>query len=167
MNRRAKAFEADLVAALPRLRRFALTLAHGAADADDLVQMTCERAISNHAKRDPSQPLMPWLYTMARNLWFSELRKRQVRLGAGHVPADETNELIEAAAGEENLRARQVLSAVMALPEGMSSVLLLVAVEGHSYAETAAILDIPPGTVMSRVSAARSRLRSQMVEAAA
>lgn len=162
VNRQATDFEAELVSALPRLRRFALTLTRRASDADDLVQMTCERAISNADRRDPAQPLLPWLYVMTRNLWTSETRRLRVRRGAGQVPADETDELITGASGEEALRARQVLAAVLALPEGMSSVLLLVAVEGHSYAETAAILDIPPGTVMSRVSAARARLRTSL-----
>lgn len=158
-HRQATDFEAELVAALPRLRRFALTLTRRASDADDLVQMTCERAISNAHRRDPALELMPWLYVMTRNLWTSEMRKSRLRHGAGEVPADETDALITTATGEDEMRARQVLAAVLALPPGMSSVLLLVAVEGHSYAETATILDIPPGTVMSRVSAARARMR--------
>jgi RNA polymerase sigma-70 factor (ECF subfamily) len=154
-------FQAELVASLPRLRRFALSLARHPADADDLVQMTCERAITSQARRDPAQSLMPWLYAMARNLWISETRKVRVRLGAGTEPADEAAALI-APGGEEATRARQVIARIMALPEGMASVLLLVSVEGHSYAEAAAILDIPAGTVMSRLSAARGRLRADL-----
>ena len=124
--------------------------------------MTCERAITRQEARDPARPILPWLYTMARNLWTSEIRKRQVRLGAGHVPAEESPELLSRSGGEENTRASQVLRAVMALPEGMAETMLLVAVEGHSYAETAEILGIPPGTVMSRVSGARRKLRETL-----
>lgn len=161
------AFNAELVSALPRLRRFALTLTRSAADADDLVQMTCEKAIGNLHRRDPDHPLMPWLYTMARNLWVSEVRKIKVRVGEGQTPAEEVSELVTGASGEENMRAKQVLAAVMALPDNMASVILLVAVEGRSYAETATILDIPQGTVMSRVSTARARLRTALSEGAA
>ena len=160
-------FNAELVTALPRLRRFALTLTRNGPDADDLVQMTCEKAIANIAKRAPDQPVIPWLYTMARNLWISEARKTKVRVGQGQVPAEEVAELVTGASGEENIRANQVLSAVMALPENMASVILLVAVEGHSYAQAAAILDIPQGTVMSRLSTARARLRTTLQQGAA
>ncbi|MBY6154520.1 RNA polymerase sigma factor [Vannielia litorea] len=160
-------FQAELLASLPRLRRFALSLTRHPSEGDDLVQMTCERAITNAAKWNPEQPLLPWLYTMARNLWTSEMRKRQVRTGEGTVPAEEAAELVSHAGGEEATRAGQVMAQIMALPEGLSSVLLLVSVEGHSYAEAAAILDIPPGTVMSRMSAARVRLRAALAGEAA
>jgi len=158
----ATGFQAELLASLPRLRRFALSLCRHPSDADDLVQMTCERAINNAEKWDATQPLLPWLYTMARNLWTSEMRKMKVRQGEGTVPAEEATELVSHVGGEEATRAGQVLAQVMALPEGLASVLLLVSVEGHSYAEAAAILDIPQGTVMSRMSTARSRLKAAL-----
>ena len=163
----ATGFQAELLASLPRLRRFALSLARHPADADDLVQMTCERAISNAEKWDPAQPLLPWLYTMSRNLWTSEMRKRQVRQGQGTVSAEEATELVSHVGGEEATRAGQLIARIMALPEGLASVLLLVSVEGHSYAEAAAILDIPQGTVMSRMSNARARLKTALAEGAA
>ena len=155
-------FNAELTDVLPRLRRFSLTLTRSSADADDLVQMTCERALTNAAKRKADQPLLPWLYTMARNLHRSELRKKQVRLGAGIVDAQDASELIDTTTGETAARAAQMIRAVMRLPEGMATVLLLVAVEGQSYADTADILDIPIGTVMSRVARARAQLRHEL-----
>ncbi len=155
-------FNAELTDALPRLRRFCLTLTRSPADADDLVQMSCERALTNAGKRKPDQPLMPWLYTIARNLHRSELRKRKVRVGAGIVDAQDASELIDTTTGETATRAAQMIRSVMRLPEGMATVLLLVAVEGQSYAETAAILDIPIGTVMSRVARARAQLRHEL-----
>lgn len=167
MAPQAPTIGAELIPLLPRLRRFALTLCRVPADADDLVQMTCERAIAFADKRDATLPLLPWLYTMARNLQTSEQRKVRVRTGAGTVDAADAAELISTSGGEEASRARDVIAAVMALPEGMSTVLLLVAVEGHSYAEASAILDIPVGTVMSRISNARARLRQTLQEGTA
>ncbi len=160
----AQDLKKDLIAMLPRLRRFARTMTRSATEADDLVQEACLRALSRSDQWDPSQPLDRWVFRITRNLWISELRKRQVRLGQGHVPADETNELVSRDTGEESVVASQLKGKIAALPQDLSSVLLLVSVEGYSYAETAELLSVPIGTVMSRVHRARKLLAQELAQ---
>ena len=155
-------FKADLVQMLPRLRRFALTLTRNRDDADDLVQTAVERAISRSTQWQVGSRLDSWVYTMMRNLWVSELRSRRVRLGGGHVDASDTDELTTPVAAPDHLYGNQMLAMVMSLSDGLSSTLLLVAVEGHSYTEAAEILDIPIGTVMSRMSRARQIMKEKL-----
>ncbi len=152
-------FKRDLIHLLPRLRRFARTLTRDAADADDLVQSACERAITRIGQWQTGTRLDAWVYTMMRNLWISELRKRKVRVGQGVVDAETAELPSSLASSEDSTFAGQVGRMIEALPEGLSAVLLLVGVEEHSYSETAEILDIPIGTVMSRLSRARAALR--------
>ena len=159
------AFKAELVALLPRLRRFALTLARDAADGDDLVQTTCERAIRRATQWQQGTRLDSWLYTMMRNLWISEMRSRRVRTGSGQVDAAEADELSSAVGPADHVYGNQLISMVMSLPEGLSATLLLVSVEGHSYQEAADILDVPVGTVMSRMSRARQLVKERLAEA--
>lgn len=152
----------DLIALLPRLRRFAAALTRSMPEADDLVQEACLRALSRADQWDPSQPLDRWMFRITRNLWISELRKRQVRVGQGTVPADETHELMTPVTGEHSVAATQLQGHIAALPEELSAVLLTVSVEGYSYAEAAELFDIPVGTVMSRVHRARKALAKQI-----
>lgn len=152
----------DLVALLPRLRRFAVSLTRNTADADDLVQEACIRAISGSDSWDAAQGLDRWVFRILRNLWISELRKRQVRLGAGHIAADETDELRHETTGEHHLALKQLMGRLADLPSGYASVLLLIAVEGYSYKEAADMLDVPQGTIMSRLFRARQLLASQL-----
>lgn len=152
----------DLVSLLPKMRRFAMTLARNAGDADDLVQETCERAIAKSHLWNGEGRLESWIYTMTRNLWVDEVRKRKVRVGAGAVDAAEQNELTVDAAAEKSVYIHQINKLIMSMPEGLSSVFVLVNVEGYSYKEAADILGIPVGTVMSRLSAARLRLAAMV-----
>jgi RNA polymerase sigma-70 factor, ECF subfamily len=154
----------DLVALLPRLRRFAVSLTRNPADADDLVQDACIRAIAQSAQWDPSQGLDRWVFRILRNLWISEVRKRQVRLGAGHIDATETDELRTENTGEHDLALTQLMGRLAALPTGYASVLLLVGVEGYSYKEAAEVLELPQGTVMSRLFRARQMLAERLAE---
>lgn len=161
-QRTQPAFQGELIALLPRLRRFGLSLTHNAQDADDLVQEACIKAITHADDWDNSQSLDRWVFRILRNHWISELRKRQVRLGQGHVDVTDTEELRVETTAEDELAAQQVMGRLAALPPAYSSVLLLVAVEGYSYKEAAEILDIPQGTVMSRLSRARALLADQL-----
>lgn len=154
----------DLIALLPRLRRFALTMTKSAADADDLVQEACIRALSRQSQWDPAQPLDRWVFRILRNLWIDEVRKRQVRMGQGHVPADETQELVSRETGEARLAEMELHDKIAALPEELSLIVLTVSVEGYSYAEAAELLGIPTGTVMSRLHRARKQLAQDIVE---
>jgi RNA polymerase sigma-70 factor (ECF subfamily) len=155
-------FRKDLVQLLPRLRRFALSLCRDAVDADDLVQMACERAILRSEQWMAGTRLDSWVFTMMRNLWVSELRSRRVRTGAGQVDAAESDELRSDVGGEDALQGNQIAALILSLPEGLAATLLLVSIEGHSYQETADVLDIPIGTVMSRMSKARALMREKL-----
>ncbi len=149
---------AELVRFLPRMRRFAVTLTRNANDADDLVQEACERAITKAHLRPPQAGFESWVYTMMRNMWIDEIRKRKVRMGKGVVDFTEQDELNIGPSGEDAIYINQIKEMIQSMPEGLSSVFLLVNVEGHSYREAADILGIPIGTVMSRLSTARLRL---------
>lgn len=148
----------DLVRFLPRMRRFAVTLTRNPSDADDLVQEACERTMRKAHLRPPTAGFESWVYTMMRNMWIDELRKRKVRVGKGTVDCAELDELNVGPAGEDAIYIEQIKEMIQSMPEGLSSVFLLVNVEGHSYREAADILGIPIGTVMSRLSTARLRL---------
>lgn len=154
----------DLIAMLPRLRRFARSLTRSAPEADDLVQEACLRAIARADQWDPAQPLDRWVFRILRNQWISELRKRSVRMGEGQVPAEDATELLSMETGEAHVAAGEVAARIEALPAELSSVLLTVSVEGYSYAEAAELFDIPLGTVMSRVHRARKALAEGMAD---
>ncbi len=139
-------FRKDLVGLLPRLRRFALSLTRSRDDGDDLVQAACERAILRAGQWQAGTRLDSWLFTMMRNIWVSEMRSTPI--GAA-----------------DHIYGNQLIAMVMSLPEGLSACLLLVSVEGHSYQEAADILDIPIGTVMSRMSRARQVMKELLADA--
>jgi RNA polymerase sigma factor (sigma-70 family) len=144
---------------IPALRRYARTFVRGAADADDLVQDTLERAISRWYQRRSDGETRAWLFTILHNLAVNHLR-RAARRGR-EVSLDDAGESDVAvpSAQEDALRRDDILGAVGRLPDEQRSVLLLVSIEDMSYAETARILDIPIGTVMSRLARARAQLQ--------
>ncbi|SHG05296.1 sigma-70 family RNA polymerase sigma factor [Bradyrhizobium erythrophlei] len=144
---------------IPALRRYARTFVRGAADADDLVQDTLERAISRWYQRRSDGETRAWLFTILHNLAVNHLR-RAARRGR-EVPLDDAGESDVAvpSAQEDALRRDDILGAVGRLPDEQRSVLLLVSIEDVSYAEAARILGIPIGTVMSRLARARAQLQ--------
>jgi RNA polymerase sigma factor (sigma-70 family) len=146
---------------IPALRRYARALVHNRANADDLVQDCLERAVSRwHQRRDGD--VRAWLFTIIHNLAISQFRQSATR--GRHVPIDETNEddFSEAAVQERKMMCQDVLNKLARLPEDQRAVLVLVAVEDLSYADAAKVLDIPVGTVMSRLSRARERLQQEI-----
>lgn len=157
-------FRSEMIGLLPRLRRFALTLTRSAPDADDLVQDACATALQKWNLYDPGQPLDRWMFRIIRNLWISEVRKRQVRQGQGQIPAEEATEL-QTGDADDALAARQVQGKVIDLPEELAQPLMLVCAEGYSYLEVSALLEIPVGTVMSRIHRARKLLVSTLGQA--
>jgi RNA polymerase sigma-70 factor (ECF subfamily) len=164
-------FRRQLGALLPRLFRFALTLSGGSrADADDLVQMTCERALSRLAQWHPDTRLDSWMFRIMQTVWFNELRSRRARReqppgddgplrAAAGAPGPHE---ISAEDGERAAEARLLLGRVeeemLRLPDKERAILLLVCVEGLTYKEAAEILSVPIGTVMSRLARARLNL---------
>ena len=155
-------FKSEMISLLPRLRRFALSLTRSGPDADDLLQDACTAALQKWQQYDPSQPLDRWLFRVLRNLWISEIRKRNVRQGAGQVPAEEATELRVEDQAAEVLTAKQVRRKVNDLDQELAQPLMLVCAEGYSYREASELLDIPIGTVMSRIHRARKQLMSTL-----
>lgn len=149
----------------PRLWRFCLSLTGRRDAADDLAQATCARAIEKAAHYQAGTHLDRWLFVMARRVWLNEVRKDAIRGSAGFVAIEENEVSDGSAPAETNIFAREVLSELNRLPEAQRVAALLVFVEGYKYAEAAEILDIPTGTVMSRISAARASLARRMDQA--
>jgi RNA polymerase sigma-70 factor (ECF subfamily) len=165
---RTRQFEEKLAEARPRLWRLAHSWCHNRALADDLVQETLAKALDRHSQLREPEALNGWLCSILANCWHDHLRRRkdttdidevaEYDLTADGCPEDEClqNEIV-----------RRVRQAVAALPAGQRQVVTLVDLEEFSYAEVAAILEIPIGTVMSRLSRARVALRDALREKAA
>lgn len=151
-------FQADLVALLPRLRRFARSLAGDTDRADDLVQEACERALRSQDGFTPGTRFDSWMFRILRNLWLDGHRRRAAR-GGIHETLDDA-ESIPGADGTglamNLLELRDAERALLRLPQEQREALVLTCIEDLSYAEAAAVLGVPPGTVMSR--AARGRI---------
>lgn len=142
---------------IPALRRYAYALLRERETADDLVQDTLECAIKGWPQRQCDGDLRAWLFAIERNLFLAGLRRRR---WAPVFEPDALAQIADSAPGPEAaLGARDILAGLDTLPEEQRSVLLLVAVEDLSYAEAASILEVPIGTVMSRLSRARQRMR--------
>jgi RNA polymerase sigma-70 factor (ECF subfamily) len=135
-----------------------MVLCKDRAAADDLAQTTCERALNNAEKFQPGTALDRWLFTLARRIWLNDLRAAKVRQGNGVISVEDHDLEDHKTNTETNIFASEVLNKVHSLPIGQRLAVLLVYVEGYSYREAAGILDIPIGTVMSRLSAARATL---------
>lgn len=143
---------------IPALRRYARSLLRDRASADDLVQDCLERVVGRWHQRRADGDARTWVFTILHNLAINQL-KQHARRGP-HMAVEDADEaaFATAPAQEDRLHVRAVFDALDSLPEEQRSVLLLVSVEDLSYAETAAVLGIPLGTVMSRLSRARNRL---------
>lgn len=148
-------FKSELIMLLPRLKRYAITLTRSAPDADDLVQDACMNALRKWEQYDPAQPLERWLFTILKNQWISEIRKRKVRLGQGQINAEDAAELSTNNNADDAILVKQVQGKISNLPSELSQPLLLVCAEGYSYLEASKFLEIPIGTVMSRIHRAR------------
>jgi len=147
----------ELTGLLPHIRRFAFSLTGSRADADDLLQATVERLLEKGAPEDAD--LRRWSYKVCKNLWIDEIRSRRVRTDAvneGKIDVIDRIDGERAVIGAISLA--EVNTAMDRLPDDQRAALSLVAVEGLSYAEAAEALDIPIGTIMSRISRARAAL---------
>jgi RNA polymerase sigma-70 factor, ECF subfamily len=149
---------AGLEPCLPRLWRYALVLSRTRDVADDLVQATCLRAIERADQFVPGTRVDRWLMAILRSIWLNEVRARKIREGGGFVDPDDVLTIDGAREIEMNITASAVLRAIGQMPEAQRETVLLVYGEGYSYAEAAAALAIPIGTVMSRLAAARAAL---------
>ena len=153
--------KAELLELLPALRRFAWSLTQSVHDADDLLQATVERLLKKGVPDGVA--LARWAFTVCRNLWIDEYRSRKIRRNVDVEP-----EVYEAGQvdGESDVHSQMELERVMAaikhLPEDQQTVLTMVAIQGLPYQQVADELEIPIGTVMSRLSRARARLASSL-----
>lgn len=154
----------DIAALLPRLRRFARTLAWQREDADDLVQLAVERAILHSGSYQPGTRLDSWLFRIIKNAWIDEIRAR-ARRSELFVPEEEGEHVGDdfAAAHQQRMA---VQKAVSLLSEEHRLVVGLVLVEGLPYKEAAEVLEIPVGTLTSRLARARSALQEHLSEPA-
>ena len=152
-------FEDELLALLPRLRRFAHGLSRNAADADDLTQMTVERALRARDQWQPGTRLDSWLYRIMRNLWIDTVRAR-MRKDKVEAPADEAETIgHDPRPGiEATIDLQRVMAAMERLPSEQREVVALILIEGFGYREAAELLDLPIGTVSSRLVRGRTAL---------
>ena len=141
---------------IPRLRRYARALTGDRAAADDLVQDTLERALSRFHLWRQGSDLRAWLFTIMHNLYVNQIRSR---IRHPHEPLDEQASDELRASEPDWGELRDIEEALARLPGEQRSVLLLVGLEQFTYDEAARVLDIPIGTVMSRLSRGRERLR--------
>ncbi len=151
----------ELATLRDRLWRFCMMRTGGnKPDADDLFQATALRALEKAHQFEPGSRFDNWSFTIAVSIWRNELRSRSVRLGQGVIDAEEVDLGLEKNSGETNIFASEVLTRIAALPQGQRMAVMLVYVEGNSYREAAEILDVPIGTVMSRLATARQALKA-------
>ena len=157
-------FEDQIIDLLPRLRRFAAALTGTRADGDDLVQSAILRALEQRATYDSRYKLSSWMFKITQNLWIDEKRKAANR--AIHVDIDDQI-LLESEDGRVTVERRQMTERVMrsieTLPQDQRLVVAHVLVEGHSYKDTSELLNIPIGTVMSRLARARKSLEKDVL----
>lgn len=148
----------------PRLWRFCLALTGSKDDAGEVAQATVVRALERANQYEAGTHLDRWLFVMARRIWLNELRRAKMREGRGLVPAEDAPLLGNHDDSETNIFVREVLSEMTRLPEAQRETVFLVYVEGFAYKEAAEMLEIPIGTVMSRLAAARKRLNERLME---
>ena len=155
----------QMVALLPRLRRFAYALSGTRDEADDLVQAACERALSRLDQWQAGTRLDSWMFRIIQNAWIDRTRAARVR-GAPydpddlvHLPGVDGRRVTEAALTLDAVRRR-----IGELPEEQRIALALVTVDGMSYQQAADVLQVPIGTVTSRLSRARKRLAEELSE---
>lgn len=146
-----------IVGLLPRLRRFARTLTRNAHDADDLVQLSVERALLRYEQWRPDARFESWMFGIMRNAWIDEVRARRRR---GQVLApEESGEHVGDRSSEARVETMAVQSAMHELPDEQRLAVALVLVEGLSYKEAAAVMEVPIGTLTSRLARGRETLQ--------
>jgi RNA polymerase sigma-70 factor (ECF subfamily) len=161
-------FQTEIVDLLPRLRRMARVLAHNPADADDLVQVAVERALERRSQWAPGTRLNSWVFRIMKNAWIDETRSRtrKRRVFASEAEGDHIAD-DRVASMETRLEASAVERALAALPDEQRLPIALVLIEGLSYREAAEVLELPMGTVTSRLVRGRMALMAQLGEGGA
>jgi len=157
------AFQREIVGLLPRMRRLARAIARDAADADDLVQVAVERALNRRDQWRPGTRLDSWVFTIMKHAWIDETRARK-RRGALFAPEEQGENIADARGSqvEARLEAASVEQAMARLPQDQRLAVALVLVDGLSYREAAEVLEVPMGTLTSRLVRGRQALIAQL-----
>lgn len=150
----------QVVELLPRLRRFARTIARNVHDADDLVQLSIERALVKYDQWRPELKFDGWMFGIMRNAWIDEVRSRS-RRDRVFAP-EEAGASVGQDGTESQIRLLAVQRAVADLPEEQRLAVALVLVEGLSYKEAADVLEVPIGTLTSRLARGREALQAAL-----
>ncbi|MCP4319097.1 MAG: RNA polymerase sigma factor [Hyphomicrobiales bacterium] len=159
----ADEFGQQLIALLPNLRRFAVSLCKSRDIADDLVQTTCEKALANRQSYQPGTRMDAWLFRILRNAWIDRVRKSRTEGPATNI--DDAHYLIGqdgAAVTEARLMLDETAKSIANLPDDQREVLVLACVETLSYREASQVLGVPIGTVMSRLARARKKIMGEL-----
>ncbi len=149
---------------LPYLWRFALRLSRSRVIAQDLVQKTAVRALERRHQFSEGSSLRSWLFSIMHSIWKNDLRAEAVRKQSAFNLADFETYASSPCQGENHQLFNQVIEQVNELPEAQRTVMLLVCIEGYSYQETADIMDVAIGTVMSRLARARAVIGKRFLE---
>ena len=155
-------FADQLITVLPRLRRFARGLSGSISDADDLVQAACERALARQHQFEEGTRFDSWMFRIVQTIWIDQIRSRDVRKEDGDIAQDRLGSEEPVRRAEARLALDEVRRALDCLPPDQRTALLLVTVEGLSYKEAAEVVQVPVGTIMSRLSRARIALQLQL-----
>jgi RNA polymerase sigma-70 factor (ECF subfamily) len=146
---------------IPRLRRYARALTGDPSKADDLVQEALLRGLSRQHLWQPGTDMRAWMFTILHNIHINNQRRRQTRAGQ-QEPLEDYPEPSQPSSQEKSLEVRDLARALEYIPDPQRQVVLLVGLEGMDYKTVAAVLDIPLGTVMSRLHRGREALRRLM-----
>ena len=155
-------FSDQLIAVLPKLRRFARGLTGKATDADDLVQAACERALARAHQYEEGTRFDSWMFRIVQTIWIDQVRARDVRKEDGDVAEERLGSDEPVRRIEARLALAEIRLAVERLPPDQRTTLMLVTVEGLSYREAATVAGVPVGTIMSRLARARTALQQQL-----
>jgi RNA polymerase sigma-70 factor (ECF subfamily) len=164
MTSKAVQLHNEIAALLPRLRRFARTIAWQHEDADDLVQAGIERALVQSAQFAPGTRLDSWLFRIMKNAWIDEVRSR-IRRDRVFAP-EEAGEHVGDDYAEAHQQSMAIRKAISLLSDDHRIVIGLVLVDGLSYKEAADVLEIPMGTLTSRLARAREALQGLLSDQA-
>ncbi len=162
MNDRVANFGEQVGTLLPRLRRFARALTRHPQDADDLVQLAVERALTRSTQWRPDSSLTNWMLAIVRNAWIDETRARH-RRDAVLVPENEAVEVGDTGT-DRDIEWWSIQSALGRLPEEQRLAVALVLIEGLSYREAAQVMEVPIGTLTSRLARGRLALQAMLTD---
>ena len=159
-NEGGENFQEQIIALLPRLRRFARNLVRAPHDADDMVQIAVERALKRRDQWDRGARLDGWLFKILRNAWIDEMRSRG-RQAKIFMP-EEAGEQVGVLPIDREIDRLSVEAAMSRLPEDQRLAVSLVLVEGLAYKDAAEVLDVPIGTLTSRLARGRDALQEML-----